>query len=747
MYQKYIKRCFDLILALFLIIISSPILLVVAVLVRTKLGSPVIFRQERPGYKNKVFTLYKFRTMTDAVDENGNLLSDEQRLTKFGQMLRSTSLDELPEFFNILFGHMSFVGPRPLLKKYVSLYNPRQSRRHDVLPGLTGLAQVNGRNAISWEEKFEFDIEYVENISFLLDIKIVIKTFLKVLTRAGISAYESVTMESFQGTRRRRFSKYRNLEEIRILFSGIGNRVEFVESFLYAAGKMDIRIHLVGTDSTKEAPALYKCHKNYQTPQAGEAGYVTRLLAICRKEKIGLLIPSTEKEIFILSQRKDEFAAIGTRILVGDEAFTGFCSNKKWTAAFFEECGIRYPKPVHQMEAYHQGYPCVLEILDENDNITQTRRIEQPKDLTYLAEKYKNISIRPFLEGKIYEIDVFCDFAGNPIYITPRAKEDIEGREISRYRVVRDEHIVEETKKIIDKLKPIGPITMKMLRQETTGTDFYLRIEPRFDDNVPISIKAGADSSMALLKLMTGETLEFQPEAADDNMVFGRFEKSICLNTRTDQIQTLEDFESLKHLDESIEAVVFDLDDTLYSEKEYIRSGYRAVAESLPQVKQCFNKLCVALEKGQDAVETVLKDEKIYTEELRKECYEVISKHQPDIHLYDGVKDLFFELHKQKKSIGIITDGESSIQRTKLKVLGLEAMADEIIITDELAGNGEVREFRRPNDISFIIMKKRFHTTCRNMAFVGDDKELDFKAPEELGMECYWKENKDGLYE
>ena len=156
MYHKYIKRFFDIILSLCCIIVSSPILLVTALLVRIKLGSPVIFKQERPGYHNEIFTLYKFRSMTDAVDENGDLLPDKERLPRFGQMLRSTSLDELPEFFNILFGHMSFVGPRPLLKQYIDFYSARQKRRADVRPGLTGLAQVNGRNAISWEEKFEF---------------------------------------------------------------------------------------------------------------------------------------------------------------------------------------------------------------------------------------------------------------------------------------------------------------------------------------------------------------------------------------------------------------------------------------------------------------------------------------------------------------------------------------------------------------------------------------------------------------
>lgn len=187
MYAKYIKRPLDFTLSLIAIIILSPLLLIVAILVRIKLGKPVIFKQQRPGKNEKIFTLYKFRTMTDKKDENGNLLPDEQRLTKFGKALRSTSLDELPELWNILKGDMAIVGPRPLLVEYLPLYNEKQKLRHDVRPGLTGLAQISGRNAITWEEKFKDDLEYVNNITFIQDAKIILKTITKVFKREGIS--------------------------------------------------------------------------------------------------------------------------------------------------------------------------------------------------------------------------------------------------------------------------------------------------------------------------------------------------------------------------------------------------------------------------------------------------------------------------------------------------------------------------------------------------------------------------------
>lgn len=198
-YEKYIKRPQDFLCALLACIVLSPVMLVIVILVKIKMGSPVLFAQERPGLHGEIFKLYKFRTMTNERDENGELLPDEQRLTSFGKLLRSTSLDELPEIGLILSGRLSICGPRPLLVKYLPLYNEHQSRRHEVRPGFTGLAQVNGRNAISWEEKLNLDVEYVDHITFLGDWKIIFKTVWTVLKREGISSETSMTMEEFMG--------------------------------------------------------------------------------------------------------------------------------------------------------------------------------------------------------------------------------------------------------------------------------------------------------------------------------------------------------------------------------------------------------------------------------------------------------------------------------------------------------------------------------------------------------------------
>ena len=199
MYKHFFKRFLDIVYSLGFILCFWWLYIIVAILVKKKLGSPVIFKQQRPGLNGKIFTMYKFRSMTDTKDKDGKLLSDEERLPRFGKLLRATSLDEIPEFFNILKGDMSLVGPRPLLVQYLERYNERQARRHEVRPGITGWAQVNGRNAISWEQKFEYDVEYVEKCSFLLDMKIIFMTIKKIFIREGISQEGNVTMEEFKG--------------------------------------------------------------------------------------------------------------------------------------------------------------------------------------------------------------------------------------------------------------------------------------------------------------------------------------------------------------------------------------------------------------------------------------------------------------------------------------------------------------------------------------------------------------------
>lgn len=201
LYERYFKRLLDVFCSLLAIFVFSPLIIILAILIRCKLGSPIFFVQKRPGKNEQIFSMYKFRTMSNKLDKHGKLLPDNERMTKFGKILRSTSMDELPELWNILMGHMSFVGPRPLLVEYLELYNEQQKKRHLVRPGLTGLAQVNGRNAINWEKKFSYDIKYVENITFIGDLLIIFKTMINVFKREGITDENQATVEKFKGTK------------------------------------------------------------------------------------------------------------------------------------------------------------------------------------------------------------------------------------------------------------------------------------------------------------------------------------------------------------------------------------------------------------------------------------------------------------------------------------------------------------------------------------------------------------------
>lgn len=199
MYKSFFKRLIDIVVSVVFILCFWWLYIVLALLIKIKLGGPVLFKQERPGLNGKIFTMYKFRSMTDGRDKNGKLLSDSERVTSFGRVLRATSLDEIPEFVNVLKGDMSLVGPRPLLVEYLPRYNEFQARRHEVKPGITGWAQINGRNAISWEDKFKYDVEYVLNQSFLMDLKILFLTVKKVVVRENINQGQDVTMEVFRG--------------------------------------------------------------------------------------------------------------------------------------------------------------------------------------------------------------------------------------------------------------------------------------------------------------------------------------------------------------------------------------------------------------------------------------------------------------------------------------------------------------------------------------------------------------------
>ena len=383
----YIKNILDCFFAVLLLIILSPLLVIIAILVKVFNGSPILFKQERPGYQEKIFTIYKFRTMVDKPD-----LIEKERITKLGKFLRETSLDELPELINIIKGEMSFVGPRPLLVKYLPLYNNKQKRRHNVKPGLTGLAQVKGRNAISFEERFEYDVYYVDNMSFVLDLRIVFLTFWKIIKREGVeeSAEFGVRSDEFltqsfrekaqstqregsyklqvtsykksppqaqrqalalHGWGRKRNSEFRtpNSElrtpnsELRtnILLTSAGRRVKLVQQLKQS---LNGRGNIVVTDADKTAPVMYFADKGYVVPIITDENYINKLLDICDKENIRAITTLIDPEIEILAKHRDLFLEKEILLLIPSYETARLCFDKYSMYEYLTENKIDTPK-------------------------------------------------------------------------------------------------------------------------------------------------------------------------------------------------------------------------------------------------------------------------------------------------------------------------------------------------------------------------------------------------------------------
>ena len=332
--------------------------------------------------------------------------------------------------------------------------------------------------------------------------------------------------------------------------------------------------------------------------------------------------------------------------------------------------------------------------------------------------------VQPFIEGTEYTVDIFCDYEGNPLFITPRIRVAVRAGEVLKTEIAMDEKIIEECRKLIAGFQPCGPMTVQLIRQNKTDDDYYIEINPRFGGGAPLSMKAGARSAEAILKLLSGEKVDYS-DVIDDGAVYSRFDQSVCIAEGKRK--------------QPILGVIFDLDDTLYSEKQYVRSGYKAVAKLLGD-EALADSLWTYFENGKPAIDELLNE--LGCMGRKEECLEAYREQIPEITLYDGVVDLILELKSRGIKVGIITDGRVSGQKRKLQALGLDKLIDDIIITDELGGT----RFRKPCDIAFRIMQCRWGLPFEQMVYVGDNAEKDFQAPKQLGMRSVFFRNKDGIY-
>lgn len=532
------------------------------------------------------------------------------------------------------------------------------------------------------------------------------------------------------------------MSEIRILFTGTGRRVELLQAFKNAALCLNVKMKIYGADMAGTAPALAYCDYSRKICAMKDDDYIPQLLEICSKDKIDLVIPTIDTDLLVLSQNTDKFKEIGTRVLISSPKMIALCRDKNYTSDFFESCGLKAPRPINDYRLYKGEYPCFIKPKDGSSSI-DAYRVNTEDELVMYAEKIGDYIIQPFIEGKEYTVDIFCDFDGEPIYITPRERIAVRSGEVLKTRIELDKIIIEESKRLIQSFKPCGPMTVQLIRQNTTGDDYYIEINPRYGGGAPLSIKAGADSAAALIRLLQGEKLEYNEAAARDGEVYSRFDQSIRIVS-----------ESRESSDDSqlITGVILDLDDTLYSEKDYVKSGYRAVAEFIETnntISETNNKITCDIitdklwnyfTEGKNAIDELLNE--LGQSNKKKECLDIYRNNMPEIQLYDGAIELIETLKDKGIKVGIITDGRVNGQKNKLASLGLTELVDDIIITDELGGE----QFRKPNDIAFRIMQCRWRLPFEEIAYVGDNMMKDFQAPRQLGMRSIYFENEDGLY-
>ena len=511
------------------------------------------------------------------------------------------------------------------------------------------------------------------------------------------------------------------MRELRLLLTGVGRRVELIQAFREAALGLDISLKIYGADVAGTAPALAYCDYTRKVCGMNHANYINELTAICRKDNIDILIPTIDTDLLILSQNTDLFGE--TKVLISSPDKISVCRNKNLTADFFESCGCYAPKTVSDWVMYKGEYPCFIKPKDGSSSINAFK-VDSSEELEVYAQQIEDYIVQPFIEGTEYTVDIFCDFDGNPIYITPRIRLQVRAGEVLKTQIDMDEKIIEECKRIVEKFKPVGPITVQLIRQNVTGDDYYIEINPRFGGGAPLSMKAGARSAEAILRLLINEKLEICT-VISDGAVYSRFDQSVCIKESKTQ---------------TIKGVIFDLDDTLYNEKQYIKSGYRAVAEYLgrPEAEE---ELWHCFENNEPAIDTYL--DKIGMIDHREECLKIYRDHKPRIFLNEGVAQELSNLRSKGLKIGIITDGRPIGQKNKIEALGLETMVDDIIITDELGGE----QFRKPCDIAFRIMQRRWRIPFEQLMYVGDNIHKDFGAPKQLGMRWMLIKNEESLYQ
>ncbi len=328
---------------------------------------------------------------------------------------------------------------------------------------------------------------------------------------------------------------------MKILFTSVGRRVELMQAFHCAAERLGVDLTIIGAEVSRSAPALQFCDKVEIVCRISDSNYIPTLLAICEKEDVDCLIPTIDTDLLLLSEKKHCFEQIGTKVLISCTEKVRICRDKNYTADYFISLGLKSPRPFNSVEKYEseinsgkQSIPAFIKPKGGSSSL-DAYRVDTLDDLKFYAEKIGDYIIQPFVSGKEYTIDIFCDYDGNPVYITPRERISVRAGEVLKTKITQNEVMIAEMQTLIADYKPCGQITVQLIQDEKTGENYYIEINSRFGGGAPLSIKAGADSAEAILKMLNGEKLSYHPKAAQDGAVYCRFDQSVCVNEGIDK--------------------------------------------------------------------------------------------------------------------------------------------------------------------------------------------------------------------
>ena len=316
---------------------------------------------------------------------------------------------------------------------------------------------------------------------------------------------------------------------MKILFTSVGRRVELMQAFRNAADELGVELTIIGADITSSAPALFFCDETQIVCRIKEPEYIPQLLSICEQENVDCLIPTIDTDLLLLAENKEKFEAIGTKVLISAVDKVKLCRDKRFTADYFISLGLKSPLPVDDVENYTSGYPAFIKPKDGSSSV-DAYKVENEEDLRTYANKINDYIIQPFISGREYTIDIFCDYEGNPVYITPRERLAVRAGEVLKTQICQDDTMIAEMKTLCADYKPCGQITVQLIQDENTGDNYYIEINPRFGGGAPLSIKAGADSAKGVIRMLNGETLNYVEKAARNKATYSRFDQSICVD-------------------------------------------------------------------------------------------------------------------------------------------------------------------------------------------------------------------------